>query len=176
MANLQFPANPTSYRRTAWQLILMMLMGVNYLLDHDPRHVQYGKTQRAQRQAAKHHCNVGIVSDSHPDDDEHAKRTSHAASAHATRSTPVPNASPDNSHRIPPPVSRNGKEAWPYPRDSFLHSADAIRPKDNDAPWSLRNAASGPQMRDAWMKMRTATRTKHVDMREKKVKFDNDVH
>ncbi|KAF2448240.1 hypothetical protein P171DRAFT_209195 [Karstenula rhodostoma CBS 690.94] len=176
MPNLQFPSNPTSYRNTGWQIALMFLMGLNYLMDHDPRHIQYGKDQRARRKAEKHHYRSGFVTELPDAEGKHDEHTSKPSTPCTTREETRPR-SPCYS---PPPVSRDGKEAWPYPRGASHHNPRVNRP-DEKAPSKYASKPTGrSQMRDAWTKMRAVTRTpyeyvRRVDGRKKRVTFNRDV-
>ena len=156
MGNLEFPSNPTSYRRTGWQIFLVFLMGVNYLMDHNPRHVQYTKDQRAKRKAEKQRYKSGFVTKLPDDYGDHSDDT-----------RPVSNT--------PPPVSPNGKEAYPYARQGLREDHGRPRP-----PTYTHKPASKRQMRDAWTRMRAVTRlpyeyVKRADRREKRVTFNRSV-
>ncbi|KAJ4298262.1 hypothetical protein N0V90_006161 [Kalmusia sp. IMI 367209] len=178
MANLQFPSNPTTYRRTGWQLVLMLLMGINYLIDHEPRHVQYKKERLGARKAEKHRHKSGFVTEL-PDDfdeDEHCDGDMYDTPlpVHAFRSLPA-------THPVhPPPVSRDGKEAWPYA--SRYARRGSYEARNGRQEWERQETrlASREQMRDAWMRMRSVTRlpyeyVKRADRRKKRVAFDRDV-
>jgi hypothetical protein len=166
MPNLKFPSNPTSYRRTGWQIALMLLMGMNYLLDHDPRHVQYGKDQRAKHKAKKSRYKSGFVVEL---PDAHDKHASNPSSADATRSQEARLPSPC---QVPPPVSRDGKDPWPYPRGSN---------PDTRGPSRRGSKPTGRMpMKDAWTRMRAVTKApyEHVrrgDGRKKRVTFNRNV-
>ncbi|KAF9737562.1 hypothetical protein PMIN06_011655 [Paraphaeosphaeria minitans] len=181
MPNLRFPSNPTSYRTTGWQIALMLLMGINHLMDHDPRHIQYSKDQRAKRKAEKQRYKSGFVVEL-PDEeakDKDKDKGDEPVHPDAARQTSRPHSPCCNP---PPPVRRDGKEAWPYPRGASHHKHgenihdDKIPCKHPSKPKPTGRA----QMRDAWTRMRAFTKTpyeyvKRVDSRKKRVKFNRDV-
>ncbi|KAJ4355869.1 uncharacterized protein N0V89_003890 [Didymosphaeria variabile] len=171
MGNLQFPPNPTSYRRTGWQIFLMLLMGMNYLMDHDPRHVQFSKDLRAKRRAKTHCHKSGFITELPDDYDDENKHAYNPLFAHAPRSANV-----HHPYKDPPSVARNGKEAWPYPRKEFHHEPHV----ENDSSRHGPKPTSRMQMRDAWTRMRAVTKrpldyVRYMDSRKKRVTFDRDV-
>ncbi|OAF99326.1 uncharacterized protein CC84DRAFT_1169456 [Paraphaeosphaeria sporulosa] len=172
MPNLQSPSNPTSYRRTGWQIALMLLMGINYLMDHDPRHVQYSKDQRAKRKAEKQRYKAGFVVELPDDEDMNGERVDPNATREDLR--------PHSPCCHPPPVSQNGKEAWPCPRGASHRNPRPNRSYAKAPSRHVPKPADRSQMRDAWTRMRAVTKAlyefvKRVDRRKKRVRFKKDV-
>lgn len=166
MPSLQFPSNPTSYRSTGCQIALMLLMGINYLMDDDPRHIQSSKDQRARRQPDKHRYKSGFVVGL-PDE---------RVAPNAIRD----NSRPDSPCCNPPPVSRDRKEAWPYPRGPSHYNPRINTPYEKNAPKHALKPAGRSQMWDAWTRMRAVTQTpyeyvRRVDGRKKRVTFNRNV-
>jgi len=163
MANLQFPSNPTSYRRTGWQIVLMFLMAANYLMDHHPRHLQYKKRQRVKQSSWKnHHSCTCVLTSSHSPDTSHGQ-VPPARTCHCT--SPSLDETPHSSDRKP-----HGKAQ----RTDFnmLHTIPVCFPKP----------VSKKQMSDAWARMRAVTRipcehANNIDQRKrkKKVAWDTSV-
>ncbi|KAL1605261.1 hypothetical protein SLS60_004805 [Paraconiothyrium brasiliense] len=171
MGNLQIPANPTSYRRTGWQIVLMLLMGMNYLKDHDPRHVQFSKHQRAKRKAKTYCQKSGFITELPDDYDEENKHAYNPLFAPASCSPHV-----HHPYKHPPSVARNGKEVWPYPRNDFHHGPHSEKDSSRHGP----NPTSRMQTRDAWTRMRAASKrpleyVRNIDSTKKRVTFDRDV-
>ncbi|KAF1972804.1 hypothetical protein BU23DRAFT_568652 [Bimuria novae-zelandiae CBS 107.79] len=94
---------------------------------------------------------------------------------------PAHNPPFSNMHRppygMPPPVSRDGREAYPYPRNRFYGAGEVKGMRERGR---LRTKASIGQLRDVWTCMRAVSRVlyEHVkrhDGREKRVTFNREV-
>lgn len=144
-SNSKFPRNPTSTATTVWEYAVLLYLALNYILQDNPRHVQYREKAKQSRHSTSStkHCQNPSTSSSYQ------RKADHQAGLKGDRESNTSDHLRGDSQSTTPNLSH-----FQHHKQSH-HNRQAYRPKIDRR--DSNHDISRAQMSEAWGRIRAVS-------------------